>query len=91
MSKECCTFKCGRLPASQKHKVVWLIDGKPYCNHCFLDHYECNEVGRERIVRLYSDEMLYEDQRRQKRTKRTKTGDVNGNGIHTPATHAVHA
>ncbi len=88
-SKECCTFRCSQPAMRGKQKVVWMIDGKPYCNTCFLEFFERNEVGRQRIVRLYNDESLYEDRRPKKRAKRTKTGVNDGHRLNTSATHAV--
>jgi hypothetical protein len=67
---ECCTTKCSKLPTRDKRKVVWLVDGRPYCNVCFLNWIEDSGMGNERIVRLYEDEDLYADIRTQKRRRR---------------------
>jgi len=69
---ECCTEKCSKLPTRDKRKVVWLVDGRPYCNVCFLNWIEDSGMGNERIVRLYEDEDLYADIRTQKRRRRTR-------------------
>jgi hypothetical protein len=71
MAVDCSTFSCMRRPPSQKRKSVWTIDGKPYCNICFLNWMDTHEVGRQRIVRLFDEENLYEDIRPQKRRKRS--------------------
>lgn len=68
---DCGTFSCMRRPPSQKRKAVWTIDGKPYCNLCYLNWIETREWKREKIVRLFEEETLYEDIRPQKRRKRS--------------------
>jgi hypothetical protein len=88
-AKECCTFRCSRLTARDKRKVVWIVDGKPYCNVCFLDHMDRNELGRQRVVRLFDDESLYEDRRPKKRAKRNKMGAMNGNGLDTATASSI--
>lgn len=83
---DCCTIPCGKMPNAQRRRVVWKIDGRYYCNSCFLDWCEANEIRREKIVRLYDNEELYEDVRRQKRRGRKQHSS-----ICTGTTHAVQA
>jgi hypothetical protein len=52
---ECCSEKCAHLAKRDKRKVVWLVDGNPYCNVCFLNWIE----------------EFYADIRTQKRRRRT--------------------
>ncbi len=76
MSKPCAQFKCQRLPKDSQPRAVWTIDGRPYCNTCFLNWCDTHEIGRERIVRLFNDEAsegLYDDTRKQKRRRRSNT------------------
>jgi hypothetical protein len=61
----------------EKRRVVWTIDKKPYCNTCYLDWMDSHEIGREKIVRLFEDDYLYEDGRRKKRRKRNALLGVN--------------
>jgi hypothetical protein len=68
---ECCSEKCAHLAKRDKRKVVWLVDGNPYCNVCFLNWIEEFGMKNERIVRLYESEDLYADIRTQKRRRRT--------------------
>lgn len=84
---ECSTIPCGKLPASQKRRVVWMIDKKPYCNSCYLDWMETHEIRREVIKRLYDNEDLYDDIRRQKRRGRKSQQP----GIRSGTAHAVQA
>jgi len=69
---ECCTTKCAKLPTRDKRKVVWLVDGRPYCNVCFLNWIEDSGMKNERITRLFDDENLYVDIRTQKRRRRIR-------------------
>jgi hypothetical protein len=88
---QCCTFKCTRLPLHDKRKVVWTIDAKPYCNTCFLDWTDMHEIRREKIVRLFDEDYLYEDGRRKKRRKRTPALGVNDgkSSFHPSPIHAI--
>ncbi len=74
---QCCTLKCSRLSLSNQRRVVWTIGGKPYCNTCFLNWMDAHELGREKIVRLFDADYLYEDGRRKKRRKRNSVLGVN--------------
>lgn len=80
---DCCTIPCLKLPPSQKRKVVWKIGSRYYCNSCFLDWTEKNEIGREVIKRLYDDENLYDDTRRQKRRARKQQPSICAGPTHT--------
>lgn len=83
---QCCTFKCGRLSLNDKRRVVWTIDGKPYCNTCYLDWMDSHEIRREKIVRLFDEDYLYEDGRRKKRRKRTPAlGVIDGKSSFHPS------
>lgn len=68
---ECCSEKCAHLAKRDKRKVVWLVDGQPYCNVCMLNWIDDGNWKNERIVRLYESEDLYADIRTQKRRRRT--------------------
>lgn len=70
MAINCCSYTCGRLQPSKQRKVVWTIDRRPYCNCCFLNWMDANEIRHESIVRLYDDDKLYDDTRLQKRKSR---------------------
>lgn len=72
MTFTCGSFSCGRLQPSKQRKVVWTINGKPYCNCCFLNWMDANEIKHERIVRLYDDDELYNDTRLQRRKPRSR-------------------
>lgn len=63
----CKTFECRKRSEAQKRQAVWSIDGRPYCNVCFLNWLDKNEVGNQKIVRLYNDDALYDDCRRRRR------------------------
>lgn len=67
----CDTLKCQALPKQDRSPVVWRVGGKYYCNSCFLNALEAGRFEiNARIVRLYSDDELYQDTRIQKRRKR---------------------
>lgn len=88
---QCCSFKCGRLSMKDKRRVVWTIDGRPYCNTCYLNWMDSHVIRHEKIVRLFDDEYLYEDGRRRKRKKRSAVLGVNDGKpcFHTGSINAV--
>lgn len=65
----CCTRSCQRLQPSEQRRVVWQIDGKPYCNNCYLDKMEIHCVQWERVHRLYDNDRYYDDTRRNKKKR----------------------
>lgn len=69
---DCSTFTCRRRPPKKIGKAVWTVDGKRFCNICFLNWLDKNEVAKQKIVRLFDDEMLYDDPRRKKRIPRAE-------------------
>lgn len=87
----CTTFTCSRITARDKRKVVWTINGKGYCNVCFLNWMDLNELGKHRIHRLFEDDSLYEDKRPQKRKRKPLTGGLNGSRICSATSHTVQA
>ena len=67
---DCSTFTCRRKPAHKIGRAVWTVDSKPFCNICFLNWLDKNEVAKQKIQRLFNDEALYDDPRRRKRIPR---------------------
>ena len=90
----CCSARCRARRVAKKGKVVWMYGGKPYCNHCFSARIEAEGVN-EKVVRLYDDESLYEENFRRETSAnrhKLKTGDSNGRAVfNTSSTHSVSA
>lgn len=63
---------CSGEKCPKKQGVAWTVDGKPFCNGCYLNWLDSGEWNRQRITRLSENEELYVDLRIQKRARRTR-------------------
>lgn len=82
MATTCSSLKCKKIRPSQQRRVVWTINGNPYCNVCFMDWMDANVLTNERIVRLFEDDELYNDTRIQRRRSRRPQMEHPGMALH---------